>query len=197
MSNDPQKRDDQPEQFDDREIRVFVSSTFRDMHDEREVLTKRVCPELRKLCEERGVAFTEVDLRWGVNDEQKAEGKVLPICLAEIDRCRPFFIGLLGERYGWVPDEDDIPRELMDLQSWLKEHKDRSVTELEILHGVLRNPAMANRACFYFRDPEYVKKLPVDQQADFGEWPTVEEAEKYGADEAERRADERATNSRP
>jgi len=38
----------------DRVIRVFVSSTFRDMHAEREELVKRVFPELRKLCEARG-----------------------------------------------------------------------------------------------------------------------------------------------
>jgi len=35
-------------------IRVFVSSTFADMHAEREELVKRVFPELRKLCEARG-----------------------------------------------------------------------------------------------------------------------------------------------
>ncbi len=28
-------------------------------------------------------------------------GQVLPLCLAEIERSRPYFIGLLGERYGW------------------------------------------------------------------------------------------------
>jgi len=88
-----------------REIRVFVSSTFRDMHAERDELVLRVFPRLRKLCEARHVAFTEVDLRWGVPEEQAAEGEVLPICLAEIESCRPFFIGLLGERYGWVPEE--------------------------------------------------------------------------------------------
>jgi len=88
-----------------RVIRVFVSSTFRDMHAERDELTKRTFPQLRKLCEQRGVTWGEVDLRWGVTDEQKAEGKVLPICLAEIQRCRPYFVGLLGQRYGWVPDQ--------------------------------------------------------------------------------------------
>ena len=97
MSEAPaQKR--QPEQ---RVIRVFISSTFRDMHEEREELAKRVFPQLRKLCESRGVTWGEVDLRWGVTEEQKAEGKVLPICLTEIQRCRPYFIGLLGERYGF------------------------------------------------------------------------------------------------
>ena len=83
-------------------VRVFISSTFRDMHAEREELVKRVFPQLRKLCEERGVGWTEVDLRWGVTEEQAQRGEVLPICLAEIDRCRPYFIGLLGERYGRV-----------------------------------------------------------------------------------------------
>jgi len=88
---------------------VFVSCTFRDMHAEREELVKQVFPQLRKLCEERGVGWTEVDLRWDVTEEQAQRGEVLPICLAEIDRCRPYFIGLLGERYGrvhhWFTDE--------------------------------------------------------------------------------------------
>jgi len=83
-----------------RVIRVFVSSTFRDMQTEREELVKRIFPQLRKLCEGRGVTWGEVDLRWGITDEQKAEGQILPICLDEIHRCRPYFIGLLGERHG-------------------------------------------------------------------------------------------------
>ena len=74
------------------------------MQAEREVFVKQVFPEQRKLCDERGVVFTDVDLRWGITEEQSAEGQVLPICLAEIERCRRFFIGLLGNRYGWVPE---------------------------------------------------------------------------------------------
>ena len=119
------------------------------MHAEREELIKRVFPQLRKLCEGRGVTWGEVDLRWGVTDEQKAEGKVLPICLAEIDNFQPYFIGLLGERYGWVPDEIDPA--LIEREPWLAEHRHRSVTELEILHGVLNKPEMADHAFFYFR----------------------------------------------
>jgi len=140
-----------------RLIRVFISSTFQDMHAEREELVKRVFPQLRKLCAERGVTWGEVDLRWGITDEQSAEGKVLPICLAEIQRSRPYFIGLLGERYGWVPQE--IPRELIEQEAWLKAHLDHSVTELEILHGVLNNPEMAEHAFFYFRDPKASREV--------------------------------------
>lgn len=47
----------------DRVVRVFVSSTFRDMHAERDELIKRAFPQLRKLCDERRVTWSEVDLR--------------------------------------------------------------------------------------------------------------------------------------
>jgi tetratricopeptide (TPR) repeat protein len=138
---------------DRREIRVFISSTFRDMQEEREELVKQIFPQLRRLCERRGVTWGEVDLRWGVPDEARAEGKVLPLCLQEIEKCRPYFIGILGERYGWVPKEAEIPADLFETQPWLREHLRQSVTALEVFHGVLRNPAMDKHAFFYFRDP--------------------------------------------
>lgn len=139
----------------DRSIRVFISSTFRDMQAERDELVKRVFPRLRKLCESRGVAWSEVDLRWGVTDEDRAEGRVLPICLAEIQQCRPYFIGLLGERYGWIPEE--IPPAWIQQEPWLADCRDRSVTELEILHGVLNDPSMVGHAYFYLRAPTTVE----------------------------------------
>jgi hypothetical protein len=40
---------------EDRVVRVFISSTFRDMFRERDILVKRIFPQLRKLCEERFV----------------------------------------------------------------------------------------------------------------------------------------------
>ena len=142
-----------------RTVRVFVSSTFRDMQAERDHLVKVVFPELRNRCRQRQVEFVEIDLRWGITSEQKAEGKVLPICLSEIQRCRPYFIGLLGERYGWVPQSRDIPDSLVENQPWLRQNLEKSVTELEILHGVLNNPDMHEKSFFYFRDPSSIKKL--------------------------------------
>lgn len=136
-------------------MRVFISSTFRDMKAERDHLVKFVFPELRAVCESRGVTWGEVDLRWGITDEQKAEGKVLPVCLAEIAACRPYFIGLLGERYGWVPQH--IEPDLIAAEPWLAQQQKRSVTELEILHGVLNDSSMGAHAFFYFRDPSYAR----------------------------------------
>lgn len=86
-----------------RTVRVFLSSTFRDFAEERDLLVKTIFPELRRRCRERQVELVDVDLRWGITEEEAQQGKVLPICLAEIDRSRPFFMGFLGERYGWVP----------------------------------------------------------------------------------------------
>jgi nephrocystin-3 len=148
-----------------RVVRVFVSSTFRDMHGERDYLATHVFPDLRDRCRKRQVEFVAVDLRWGITEEQSQRGEVVPICLREIENCRPYFIGLLGERYGWVPDS--IHAELISMQGWLEGHKEKSVTELEILHGVLNSPEMADRSFFCFRDPAYIETIPTAQRPDF------------------------------
>ena len=57
---------------------------------------------------------------------------------------------------------DVISPQLIEREPWLEQHLNHSVTELEILHGVLNNPAMAEHAFFYFRDPEYLNRLPAD-----------------------------------
>ena len=172
-----------------RQIRVFISSTFRDMQAERDYLVKFIFPQLRKLCDQRAVTWGEVDLRWGITEKQANEGQVLPICLAEIVRCRPYFIGLLGERYGWIPEQ--IDPDIIAQEPWLAELKDHSVTELEILHGVLNNPDMAERALFYFRDPACIQSIDTAKLPDFDEVPNPEEIRLYGETEARERAEER------
>ena len=146
-----------------RLVRVFISSTFRDFIEERDELVKKVFPELRRRCRQRFVEIVEVDLRWGITVEQAESGQVLPICLSEIEKCRPFFVGLLGERYGWVPAKNVYAADLMERLPWLSEHAGgKSVTELEMLHGVLNNPEMAGRALFYFRDRAWSETLGAD-----------------------------------
>ncbi len=51
-------------------VRVFVSSTFRDMHAERDVLIKSAFPALRKKLRPRAIELTEIDLRWGIDEAQ-------------------------------------------------------------------------------------------------------------------------------
>ena len=132
-------------------ILLFVSSTFRDLKEEREELVRRALPRVREFCAERGVVFDEVDLRWGITVEQAESGQIVGRCFHEIDRCRPFFLGLLGDRYGWVPNlNKDIPESLTLQQPWLRDEIGTSVTELEFLYGALREEAGVH-AWFYSR----------------------------------------------
>ncbi|KAL6069903.1 DUF4062 domain-containing protein [Balamuthia mandrillaris] len=143
-----------------RNVRVFVSSTFRDMTEERELLIKHAFPQLRKHCQERGVFLTIVDLRWGITSDQSQAGDTLNICLKEVERCRPYFVCMLGERYGWA-QADGKKDELLERTferamgqyPWLERYLDRSITELEIRHGVLNEMSDRNieHARFYFR----------------------------------------------
>lgn len=143
---------------DSRTIRIFLSSTFRDFGEERDLLVKKVFPALRARLKDRFVELVDVDLRWGITAEEAERGEVLPICLAEIDRARPYFIGMLGERYGWIPPPDGYAADLLERQPWLKKHQGgNSVTELEIQHGVLNNRRIRGRAFFYFRSPAYAR----------------------------------------
>ena len=95
-------------------IRVFISSTFRDMHAERDHLHRQVFPELRARCDRRGAEFAATDLRWGVTGEEAQRIGALEMCLAEIERCRPFVLGLLGDRYGWVPPAREVAQEFFE-----------------------------------------------------------------------------------
>ncbi|NYE61645.1 tetratricopeptide (TPR) repeat protein [Duganella sp. 1224] len=150
--------------IDSREIRIFLSSTFRDMEAERSYLLQQVFPRFRQDCASRNVGFTEIDLRWGITEQAAQNGQTVEICLSEIDRCRdypPFFIGFLGARYGWVPDSTDLDAYWTGHHDPLYAEAIRaalgqgiSVTELEMRFGVLDHldaPQAAN-AHFYLRD---------------------------------------------
>ena len=106
-----------------REIRVFLSSTFRDFNEERRLLATQVFPELNRRARERGVELVEVDLRWGVTQEQAEDGHALEICLAEIERCRPYFIGMLGDSYGSLTPPQrqllEATPQLLEQRNWL------------------------------------------------------------------------------
>ncbi len=105
-----------------KRIRIFVSSTFRDMHGERDLLNRYVLPELRRRARALHLDVQMVDLRWGVTTTDSDEGEdfmgashsllaasrkdggisEVLACLREAWKCQ-LFVGLLGERYGWKP----------------------------------------------------------------------------------------------
>ena len=158
-----------------QEVRVFISSTFRDMHAERDWLVKRVFPRLRARLEPYRIRLIDIDLRWGITEDEQKNDRVLDLCLEQIDTCRPFFVGILGERYGWVPTAFD--EESVSKYGWIQNVTGKSVTELEILYGVLRNPDMFTHSFFYFRDSAFVEDVPEAKRSDL-EAEDVESAEK-------------------
>ena len=86
-----------------RTVRVFLSSTFRDMHAERDHLVKVTFPSLRERLLPYRVELYDIDLRWGITEDEAKNEKVIGLCLDQVDECRPFFLAFLGHRYGWVP----------------------------------------------------------------------------------------------
>jgi len=153
----------------DRIVRVFISSTFRDMMKERDYLIKNVFTELKKRCRSINVEFIEIDLRWGITEEESKQGKVIELCMKEIDKCKPYFIGILGGRYGFIPKVQDVKDYLMQNSIYfhLEDiiNQNISITELEIQYGVIKNKYIKSNAYFYLKNElatpaEY--KEPID-----------------------------------
>ncbi|HCU37660.1 MAG TPA: hypothetical protein DGT21_20165 [Armatimonadetes bacterium] len=169
-----------------REVRVFISSTFRDMQAERDYLVKVVFPRLRQRLEPHRIHFIDIDLRWGVTREQSDNDLALELCLQQIDECRPeagdlrpFFIGMLGERYGYVPET--VRTETLQRYDWIPDYPGHSITALEIIHGVLLNPPMHGQSFFYFRDPAFMADVPIPIRETILDAESVKAAEKQEA----------------
>jgi len=148
-------------------FRVFVSSTFSDMRQERHILQTEVFPKLEKLCEQNGARFQAVDLRWGVNEDAQLDHKTMDICLGEIHRCqkispKPNFIILLGDRYGWQPVPSRIPE---DEQKALTPHVPDS--DKAFLQQWYRLDTNAN-------PPEFVLQPRGDEYKEYSAWEPVE-----------------------
>lgn len=152
--------------IENREVRIFLSSTFSDMEAERSALVK-LFNKLKLEAIRRNISLSLLDLRWGVTSEESRTGKVLSVCLNEIENSRPFFIGLLGSRYGYSPKKSELEKnpELEERYPWLSvdiAHQ-LSITEIEMQYGALRNQDKVD-AVFFIKDtpdtlPDDDKKL--------------------------------------
>lgn len=133
---------------------IFISSTFQDMQQERDILQYKVLPRIKDFAKQYGKNIELCDLRWGVNslgmDEEKSTMKILQVCFDEIDNS-PLFVAILGDRYGCIPDAQVVRNSVTGRQISSEKLMDKSVTEMEIIYGVL-NTANQKNARFYFRE---------------------------------------------
>lgn len=115
--------------MDNRVVKIFISSTFREMIDERDEIQQIVFVKIRFWARKLGISVVPIDLRWGITEEDITSGKLALQCEEAIKDSAPFFIGVLGNTYG------------TDTKSVLgyveKQYYGKSVTDYEITKGVL------------------------------------------------------------
>eukprot|EP00002_Diphylleia_rotans_P039414 TRINITY_DN9131_c0_g1_i2.p1 TRINITY_DN9131_c0_g1~~TRINITY_DN9131_c0_g1_i2.p1 ORF type:complete len:1246 (-),score=226.09 TRINITY_DN9131_c0_g1_i2:104-3841(-) len=167
--------------LDEGVLRIFLSSTFRDMQKERDMFFLQGVPELKGLAKTKGLDLVFIDLRWGLTAQDSSDGWVVVRCCDSIKKC-PYFVCFLGSRYGWVPDstKTELNKEerfMYELQrnpnatidkiyvDWHSETNKRypfldaipglSVTEYEIQYAALIPKPACSRVFFYFRDEQY------------------------------------------
>lgn len=143
--------------------RIFISSTFKDMHGERDLLLRYVFPELKARAASLFVKINEIDLRWGITEADAMASRSNQLCLLEAQNC-DIFIGILGERYGTRCKFDgDVDQRL----SWVEEYNEPSITELEILAGALNRKSFREKAFFFIRNNAFMRQVPNEWREHF------------------------------
>jgi len=138
---------------------IFISSTFRDMQGERDMVQEKVIPALRNEARKYGENVSAIDLRWGVDtstlESEEGSAKVLSVCLDEIERSHPYMLIFLGERYGWIPESKIIEKAIKKREDKYQiDDYEKSVTALEIEYGALSEKYGDLENCIVcFREP--------------------------------------------
>lgn len=146
-----------------RHATAFISSTFADMADERNLMAYNVLPRIKKWAFDRGIIFDVIDLRWGINDEQANDlHHTIKLCLQNVKDSEPIFICFLGERYGWIPPLEDFNQSMFEKN--IDKYKNLSATELEIveaLEGAILD-STPKSCLFLMREPLDFDGIPQD-----------------------------------
>ncbi|RNA40619.1 telomerase component 1-like, partial [Brachionus plicatilis] len=166
-------------------IKVFISSTFRDFHSERDILSKTVFPLLRSKLSSLLINIYEIDLRWGITETEAESNQTLDLCLNQVLNS-DYFINMLGARYGYVLDDYSV-RQNSQLD-WLSSYPPgASVTELEIETQMRKHQEQDlkyENAFFYFRDNSFIQNVPAEYRDHFVE-NNVQNSEKLESLKAE------------
>ncbi|MBI4615360.1 MAG: DUF4062 domain-containing protein, partial [Planctomycetes bacterium] len=119
-------------------LKVFVSSTFKDLEKERDKL-HAAFEGVKERIAERRLSLIPYDLRWR---DRKPGEPVVDWCLEAVRECQ-YFVNILDGRYGWRPP---------DAGAGAANERKISITEMEIDEAVRRGA----RRLFFFRDPSRV-----------------------------------------
>ena len=139
---------------------IFLSSTFRDMQSERDVIRDKVFPDINRKASLYNDSVTFNDLRWGIDTSGLSEGeaskKIFRACNNALMVSDQLMIILLGNRYGWIPGSAELESLIED--NIIERALDPvSATEFEIEQGVFRGE---KRALVYIR--EFTNENPLE-----------------------------------
>lgn len=157
-------------------IKIFVSSTFKDMDVERDALRNIVLPRLNEHFAPHKRNIQIIDLRHSVETDSRQtaderERCVFNICMDEILSCKPYFIGLIGHRYGWIPDMNRVGarEQLNDIlpDDFPLAPDEISVTVYEFLNGLFNRHFANNRAIVFIRNKESYQDIEEQELSDY------------------------------
>lgn len=138
--------------------KIFVSSTFRDMQAERDLVQQYVLPYLRNEAKKYGENIDMLDLRWGVNtselESEEGSKKIISVCLEEIERSHPYMLIFMGERYGTMMPPEMIQEMVAKKPVSLGiDDYALSITALEVEYGALSEYGSCQNCVVCFREP--------------------------------------------
>lgn len=117
-----------------RTLKVFISSTFRDLELARDRLAL-IFRDLERSLQERQLVVRPYDLRWR---DRSLQEPIVDWCIGMIDQCQ-YFIGILGSRYGCRPPCGPAKT---------PNHARLSITEMEIRYALEKIPRERRFFCF-------------------------------------------------
>lgn len=79
-------------------LKVFLSSTFKDLEITRDRLTN-IFEKIERTILKRSLTIRPYDLRWR---DRHSEEDIVKWCIRMVQQC-DYFVGILGNRYGWRP----------------------------------------------------------------------------------------------
>ena len=119
-------------------VHVYFCAEYDDMRPEREFLFEHVFPVIDKWLSAFRVQFVPVDMRFGVTRTECFHPEVVRLHMDEIEKCFPFFVVMLGEAYGFQPDNyyRDNGTVGFPKYDWIQEMPEgMSLLHLEIIKG--------------------------------------------------------------
>ncbi|EDO44796.1 predicted protein, partial [Nematostella vectensis] len=161
-----------------RTVRIFLSSTFTDTRLDRNALMEQVFEPLTHLCQEHGLAFEVVDLRWGVRQESVEDHCIVSICMDEIKRCQDIslnvaFIAILGDKYGWRPLPPSIHHHEFELLASLMGQSERELLSTWYVRDFNAVPSCYQLQAISSKFPVHSKKKEEVSKA-WQDWGQVE-----------------------